>query len=375
MTVIRTGGNDEVVQLLEHFAKEARDNPNIAYGTVVLTEAGQLQSHGGWAGDVALEARAERAARQSANDIRERIINRTMPPRDPDVPADYVVYNVPSGSISYDFLIWLLDAEMARLREGASPPLKVYFWFGRDGKAGLSLPQQRVMFDNVVKPSLDLIGAIEHPDAVHGRDYPPRHFRDIVQAANNGEKIPVFKAPPRAREAMRQWLARDGDQREPIVITLREAEHWPHRNSDLDAWREFARDRQEAGDRVIFVRDTAKVNEPSPWNTCPAASANLHMRMALYELAKANLFVANGPCTLAQFSDRPWLCFTPIEPDDSPYKANTAMFWRMYVGIDVGEQFPWSRPNQRIVWQKDTYENICAAWQAHGTLLDKSVAA
>jgi hypothetical protein len=127
---------------------------------------------------------------------------------------------------------------------------------------------------------------------------------------------------------------------------------------------------------VILVRDTACANEPFySWEICPLASTNLHMRMALYEQAKCNLFVANGPCTLAQFSDRPWLCFTPIEPDDSPYKANTAMFWRMYVGIDVGEQFPWSRPDQRIVWKKDTYENICTAWADIGTLLDKSVAA
>ena len=115
---------------------------------------------------------------------------------------------------------------------------------------------------------------------------------------------------------------------------------------------------------MIFVRDTAKAHEPFDiFETCLQASLDLHARVALYERAKANLFVANGPCILAAFGDRPWLTFTPIEPDDSLYKANTAQFWRMYVGVDVGGQYPWSRPDQRIVWKADSYENICAAWR------------
>jgi hypothetical protein len=88
------------------------------------------------------------------------------------------------------------------------------------------------------------------------------------------------------------------------------------------------------------------------------------MRAALYEQAKANLFVSNGPNTLALFGERPWLDFVQMEPPESVYYANTPLFWETHVGVKVGEQLPWSKPNQRIVWQSDTYENIRTAWEA-----------
>ena len=133
-SAIQACGNTEVILLLETFLKEVRANPKIGYGTLILLEKGG-EPHGGYAGDVQLEARAERAAMSCAEGIRDRVFNRVLPQRDPTVPADYVCYNVPSGSLSYDFLVWLIDAEMTRVREGAPPPLKVHFWYGRDGKA------------------------------------------------------------------------------------------------------------------------------------------------------------------------------------------------------------------------------------------------
>ena len=47
---------------------------------------------------------------------------------------------------------------------------------------------------------------------------------------------------------------------------------------------------------------------------------------------------------------------------DHPYLYNTGEFWREKNGIAPGEQYPWSRPDQRIVWERDTYENISKAW-------------
>ncbi len=380
--LIQSGGNSEVVRMLKMCLKAAEENPTIDHVTVAYVFAnpdadGHPRSGGGWAGDILLDPRAERLLQAMAAETRERIVNRLMLPRDEGVPADYVIYNVPAGSISYDFIIWLMDCEMIRAREGTAPPLKVHFWFGRDGKTGLYSDAQKQMFEKVIRPSLALIGAVEHPDAVHGRDYPRRHFREIVQAAQNREKVPVIKAPFRAREVVTEWL---GNSKPPVTITLREADHWPHRNSNFDGWMQFAIDLTEAGENVVIIRDTAKADELLVWKdihfvTYTAAAKDLHMRVALYERAKANLFVANGPCILAAFMDKPWLTFTPVEADDSPYKANTPAFWRMHVGIDIGEQYPWSRPDQRIVWQPDTYENIVAAWDDLSRCVDRRIAA
>lgn len=367
-----------VIKLLEVCLQAAKDNPTINHVTVAYLYEnpdidGKPRSGGGWAGDALQDPRAERLLQTFAGEVRERIINRTLPPRDEGVPSDYVVYNVPAGSISYDFIIWLVDCDMARAREGHAPPLKVHFWMGRDGKSGLFTDNQKQMFENVVRPSLALVGAVEHQDAIHGRDYARRHFREIIRAAQDKERMPVLKAPYKAREAMKEWL---GDGPAPITITLREAEHWPHRNSNMTAWMDFATYLRNRDERVIFVRDTAKAREPMPWafEICPPASTDLHMRVALYERAKANLFVANGPSILAAFMEKPWLCFVPIEDESSPYHANRPSFWRMHVGIDVGEQYPWSKPDQRLIWKRDDYQNIVKAWEEISTLRPETAA-
>ena len=364
-SAIQACGNTEVILLLETFLKEVRANPKIGYGTLILLEKGG-EPHGGYAGDVQLEARAERAAMSCAEGIRDRVFNRVLPQRDPTVPADYVCYNVPSGSLSYDFLVWLIDAEMTRVREGAPPPLKVHFWYGRDGKAGIYMPAQQQMMDHVVKPSLALLGAVEDPDAVHGRYKNFHQLRDVANGVGAGEPIPRFRAPTPARVAMLKWLdIADEDPRIPVTITLREAAHWTHRNSNYEAWLRFGQYLRDRGERVIFVRDTAKANEPfHDFEICPQASISLHMRMALVEQSRCNLYVSNGPCTLAYFSDRPSLTFVVAEEEGAIYEANTPGFWRARNGLDVGEQYPWSLPDQRLIWQIDTYENIVAAWES-----------
>ncbi len=360
--IVPTGGHSEVLALLERYVVEVKNNPKIGYAALVLVEDGVKDgnikpAHGAVAGDMYLEARAELAARSIADHIRERGINRIMPPRDPSASANYVCYNVPQGSICFDFLVWLIDAEMQRVRENAPYPLRVHFWFGRNGTDGLYMDEQHQMFDHVVKPSLALIGAIEDKNAEQGRYHPHSHLKCITQAVRDwGQPPPKLKAPQLAHDAMAQYAG-------AVTITLREAKSWLHRNSNIEAWTKFARELQAEGERVIFVRDTGKANEPlDGFETCPIASTDLHARMGLYEQAKANLFVANGPATLAHFSDRPWLDFVKIEPDDSAYYANTPRFWKESVGTEAGGQFVWSRTDQRIVWGADTYENIRKAW-------------
>jgi hypothetical protein len=354
---IPTGGHSEVLALLERYIVEVKNNPKIGYAALALVEDDQKTASGAVCGDIFLEHRAELATRSLADHIRERGINRIMPPRDPSAPANYVCYNVPSGSICYDFLVWLIDAEMQRIRENAPFPLRVHFWFGRNGTDGLYLDDQKQMFECVVKPSLALIGAVEDKDAEQGRYHPHQHLKAITQAVRDwGQPPPKFRAPPLAHDAMKPFAG-------AVTITLREAKSWLHRNSNVEAWTKFARELQADGERVIFVRDTAKAHEPlDGFETCPIASTDLHARCALYEQAKANLFVSNGPSTITIFGDRPFLCFVQIEPSDSIYYANTPQFWKTHVGTEVGEQFAWSRPDQRIVWQPDTYENIRAAW-------------
>jgi hypothetical protein len=349
-------GNDMVIAALEQFLVKAREGRH-GYLVALMVGEGQ-QPLGAWAGPPTLESQAITHLEELASQWDANITNRTLPDRIPGVPANRVVYNVPRWALCYDFIAWLIDAEMVRRREGAPAPLRVGFWFGRDGKSGLKMAHSAQMFEHVVKPALALIGAVEDPTAVDGRIREVFTSGPIAAAARTGEPVPILRAPKAAWDLV-SGLGLGG----AVTITLRESTHYPHRNSNLHAWKRFARWLQNRGERVVFVRDTEHADEPfGDFRTCPAASRELHIRQALYEQAKMNLFVANGPLALAEFSDYPWMAFMRVEADGHPYAPATPMFWREQFGVEIGGQFPWSRPDQRLIWEADDYPNLVRAW-------------
>lgn len=271
-------------------------------------------------------------------------------------PGNLACYDFSCAPSSYDFLTWLIIAEMNRRERGFEGPLKVAFRAGpKDGFRDDVLPVEtegrRQIFENVIRPSLKLVGAVESDEALDGCRY---HYtmNMVSEAARNGVDVPMFKATAEDLARVDDYL----NGQRPIVITLREAEHWPQRNSNVDAWVKFA---EWVKEPVVFVRDTAKADEPLPFPTCPEASKDIGFRTALYERAKINLFVSNGPGVIPVYSDYPYLMMKPLADD---YIVKMEDWWRKGIGVEPGEQFPWTNPNQRIAWCDDTFENIMSAW-------------
>lgn len=271
-------------------------------------------------------------------------------------------YDLSRAPASWDFCTWLVRAEMERRMRGAPAPLRVAFQPGpKDGFRDDELPwtpEQRAAFKaNVMQPLLRLVGAIEDPLACSGVQH-EYTFRPVSELARAGASVPVLVPDEGMLYDVREML---GASPAPITITLREAAHWDHRNSDIPAWTEFARRRMNEGHRVIFIRDTEKADEPlEGFETCPRASVDTLFRAALYDSALINLFVSNGPVELAIFGRRPWLKFKPLIKG---WCVGDEAWWPKHVGINAYEQFPWSRPDQRIVWKPDTLENLEDAWR------------
>ena len=367
-------GNSAVVQMLELWLEEARKG-NIGWCALVSAEYPSLKGWG-FAGiadlqRLGLEAfgvpleEIQKSEYGLFGEISSKWRNRTLPTR-PDLGADHVVYNLAQAPIGWDFLPWLVDATMTMRREGRPGPLKVKFWFGRDGQ--IDIGRYRRMFNNVFRPLLPLIGAVEEAGETLGRHKEVYTLRDIVSAVRAGEEVPMLQASEVARELVRNWFP---DQR-PVTITLREADHWPHRNSNMEAWVRFARDLQMKGERVVFVRDTAKTEDPLyGFTLCPAASVNIDVRMALYERAKCNLLVSNGPCGLCLFAPMPYLYFLANDEND-PHPPNKPGAWMRMNGMEDGSLLPWAGPHQRFVWETDSYENLSAAWEEFQPILRRA---
>lgn len=270
-----------------------------------------------------------------------------------DLPG-HAVYDLGEQPSSWDFVHWLALADMDRRQAGITEPLKVSFIPGpNNGFRNDDLPQaiesRKAIFENVIKPAVSLIGG-EIVEGT-GRRY-PYMMRPVVEAYKAGLDVPRFTPKPSDIRAVDRFLA--GCR--PIVITLREASHWPSRNSNLDAWLKFA---QWVDEPVVFVRDTEKANDPLPFQTYPEASRDIGIRCALYERAQANLMVMNGPIGLCIYGRAPFIAFKPFVDD---YTAGTPEWWVENIGVAPGGNYPWALPGQKIAWCDDTFENIKSAW-------------
>lgn len=356
---IRASGNAEVEALFLRWAEKAKQG-RLRYAAIVACEnQGHVDvEHAGSAG-------CEFAANFGFDLLKDNIFGHKRSGGADGLGPDFVRYDLSRAPVGWDFASWLIDQEMGRIRANAPGPLKVAF-IGDVGKRKWG-PTEARMVENVMRPLLGLIGAVEDPRAAHSAVIKEFYMlRYVTEAAAHGEKVPMFKPPA-------EWANRTSPGH--VTITLREAEHWPHRNSNMTAWTKLAQELRRRGETVIIVRDTAHATEPfEDFLICPEASTDIGARAALYASAKCNLFVANGPWSLALFGDRPWLMFNAVSTAD-PFDANQPEMWKDFHGIGQGEQFPWSRLEQRIIWHADDYETMLAAWNQLEPLLERAQAA
>jgi hypothetical protein len=144
-----------------------------------------------------------------------------------------------------------------------------------------------------------------------------------------------------------------------VTITLREAAHWPARNSDLKAWVAAAQEIRKKGFQVIVIRDALRADEPlEDLLTAPLASVDLNHRARLYSAAVCNLFVNNGPAWFSLALDAPTLIVKPTLSNTSIPCISDTYFRNC--GLPPGSQPPC--PHQRIAWKMDTAGNILQAF-------------
>lgn len=267
------------------------------------------------------------------------------------------IYDLNFYPPTFNFLEWMMNKEVDRKVKGFKR-LKVWLRPGsnegfREEPTILNTASKEIMLENVVRPVLKMFGAVE---GGNGKHFSPISYvvGPCVAAVKKGHQTPEF-GPDRACQAWAHKLVGN----EPFVtITLRESYYWPQRNSNIEAWTAFAKTLK---DRVIFIRDTDKADEPlGDFETCATAARDLEKRTALYRRAKMNYFVSNGPAMLAMMGNKiPYICFMP-KPSNG-YFCNSSEWLKKNSGIERGDQWPWASSNQKMVWEDDTLDNITKA--------------
>ncbi len=355
----RVEGNKEWVELLEKYLEEARKGM-ACFGGVFSVEGNRFATDA--VGDLKAFHIGFFALDHLQHKMRSYATVATAPLADKDAPKNKFLYDVSLEPICHDFILWLVTAIMTMRREGLPGPLQISLVKRNDvheWRTQRSMPGRDTFVNNVFLPAIEMFGAEVNP-VVEGRNLPMYTPKQVCDWVREGAEVPRMQVPRWAMDKVATFLKGST----PVTITLRETTSFPHRNSNLEEWCDFARWLEHNGERVLFLRDTDKAEEPIPGFEVFSGTRDVFLRAALYEQSKCNCFVSNGPLGWALFGSRPWLAFHTVT-DDEASECNTPLFWARYQGIVPGEQYPWSGPQQRLVYADDTFENMRAAWREH----------
>ncbi len=250
-----------------------------------------------------------------------------------------VHYDLNVYPVSYDILWYLALADLERKRQSLSHLHCVFIpvedhenrTFPPGYDAVVDLTSRRWRFQNICVPAASLIPACEgftvcstraqlnsldllapaywpQPNSV-GR-HPPLSsvYQELMTRLGKNAEDWGVKAPEQGLRYIKRWLEERARGRKPVVVTLRQYQVDPERNSNIAEWIAFLRGLDQTQYFSILVPDTdyaVEVNRSFEGLTeCAEAAWNLGLRMALYESAFINLFVNSGPASLCVLNPR-----------------------------------------------------------------------
>ena len=185
----------------------------------------------------------------------------------------------------------------------------------------------------------------------------PAHHADYFQLVLSelhliGRGSWGLTATIQSKRYVKSWLDLNAKGKKPIVITLRQYQVDPERNSDPAAWTAFAAWLDKSKYFPVFVPDTDHAHEyPTSefkdYAFFEPAAWSIGLRMALYELAFLNMFVNTGPNSLAVLSSHcRYIFFKVLIPDI----ALTSVDFLRWLGFTPGETPNFATPYQKWLW-------------------------
>lgn len=134
-----------------------------------------------------------------------------------------------------------------------------------------------------------------------------------------------------------------------ITITMRESFRNKWRDSNRVQWAKVAEYLMKKGEEVIVLEE------------CESQPMALEERLAIYEGAKMNLAVGNGPMVLCWLSEAPYLTFQLPRGPENEYRGLVDQWSRLK--FPVGSQLAFRNARQEIVWGPDDADLIIEKYE------------
>ena len=299
----------------------------------------------------------------------------------------FAIYDLAICPITYNFVEFLIDAEY-EARKGNKDGFIVVFvppeemsdpslrWAEYDAVIDSTSKQWR--FQNILIP-LTFLSAhckgfrlLENRAAVkpliQSHDVYPHLYDgvnlrtidmvDFMRKISSPDMFDGLSAHPQGLKYIESWQQARGLIGKIVTITIRSHGFDTVRNSNIDAWAEFARYLVSRGYNPVVIPDTdtafqfdPRFDEAMFFREC---AWNIGLRMALYESAYLNLFVANGCAVLAFFNHKcRYVCLSGpprgIVNTEEAYK---------HMNRGEGTDSPWVGAYQRTSVKSDSFANI-----------------
>lgn len=244
-----------------------------------------------------------------------------------------LVYDIISNSATFDFLHCLYYADWRRIQAG-----KMYldvlivsrsqrFLLEESYVSAVGEDSSYWRIANVLYPlgnlfsSLGRVCIVEQEEAleivkryqsIHPEGYNLSNFKtaDVSLDLPDVDFYPALTIADTAQKIVEGYFPQKDDRR-IVTITLRTYNYIPARNSDIEAWVDFARELDPKKYRVVFIPDASaqgieSIEQLNGFEVFDPACWNIQLRAALYRRAWINMGVACGPLAISGLMENVW---------------------------------------------------------------------
>jgi len=183
----------------------------------------------------------------------------------------------------------------------------------------------------------------------------------------NDPSVPIgerfcLTPPDQKIEMAKNCLARIAPGKKIITITLRDTKVQTRRNSHVNEWQKFVDYIADTDSNIVFIilPDFHTLYAPpritgSSVLELPEAVHSISFRAAVYQIAHLNLFTNTGPASLCYFNSKARYISFGFGLDEKGTSNDDMLFLH---GAHPEEDFPYSGPFQRLIWQREEFSLI-----------------
>ena len=214
-------------------------------------------------------------------------------------------------------------------------------------------------------------------EAIFPKDYsvdePVAYYQSIhvYEQVKAGLPLGVHRAHAPEKGWVDTWLKSKFGAKRIVTISLRECDYNVDRNSNVAAWLAIAAELTQRNYGVVIVRDTQYVLQPfelpEGCATLALASYSVECRIALFEAARINMVINNGPSGFLWGMPETAYLFIKVVSEKS---NSTTVQHHLDQGLLPGDHWPEANSYQKYIWAKDDLLTIRLAFDELEKALD-----